>query len=47
MMHVGTSMSSPHLNVHVQVFNKNMSKKGEPKITNCKATDNWTCITFK
>ena len=24
-----------------------MTKKGEPKITDCKATDNWTCITFK
>ena len=23
-----------------------MSKKGEPKITSCKASDNWTSITF-
>ena len=23
-----------------------MSKKSEPKITSCKATDNWTSITF-
>lgn len=24
-----------------------MSKKTEPKITNCKPSDNWTSITFK
>lgn len=30
----------------LQVFNNNMSKKGEPKITSCKASDNWTSITF-
>ncbi|GFR51194.1 hypothetical protein Agub_g13541 [Astrephomene gubernaculifera] len=30
-----------------QVFSNNMQKKGEPKITDCKASDNWTCITFK
>ena len=30
-----------------QVFRSNMSVKEAPKITNCKATDNWTCITFK
>jgi len=30
-----------------QVFRANMSAKGEPVITACKATDNWTCITFK
>ncbi len=30
----------------LQVFNNNMSKKGEPKITSCKASDNWTAITF-
>lgn len=31
----------------LQVFNNNMSKKGDPKITSCKASDNWTSITFK
>ena len=30
-----------------QVFHANMSAKGEPVITPCKPTDNWTCITFK
>ncbi len=29
-----------------QVFNSNMSKKSEPKITSCKSSDNWTSITF-
>ena len=29
-----------------QVFNSNMSKKSEPKITSCKPSDNWTSITF-
>ena len=29
-----------------QVFNNNMSKKSEPKITSCKSSDNWTSITF-
>ena len=24
-----------------------MSHKTEPKITACKPTDNWTCVTFK
>ncbi len=24
-----------------------MTKKGAPKITSCKASDNWTCVTFK
>ncbi|GIL81030.1 hypothetical protein Vretifemale_10164 [Volvox reticuliferus] len=24
-----------------------MQRKGNPKITDCKASDNWTCITFK
>ena len=24
-----------------------MSKKTEPKITACKPSDNWTCVTFK
>ena len=31
----------------MQVFRNNMQTKGEPKITTCKATDNWTSITFK
>lgn len=31
----------------LQVFSSNMSKKTEPKITNCKPSDNWTSITFK
>ena len=35
-----------HLLSLLQVFNSNMSKKSEPKITSCKATDNWTSITF-
>ena len=30
-----------------QVFSNNMSVKGEPVIKACKATDNWTCVTFK
>ena len=30
-----------------QVFKKNMTHKGEPVITDCKATDNWTCISFQ
>ncbi len=30
-----------------QTFTHNMTKKGQPKITDCKASDNWTCITFK
>ena len=30
-----------------QVFSKNMTKKAEPKIGVCKATDNWTCVEFK
>jgi DNA topoisomerase II len=30
-----------------QVFTKNMSKKGEPRITSCKPKDNWTCVEFK
>jgi DNA topoisomerase-2 len=29
------------------VFSNNMTKKGAPKITSCKASDNWTCVTFK
>jgi DNA gyrase/topoisomerase IV subunit B len=33
--------------VRPQVFRNNMSVKGEPVITACKSTDNWTCITFK
>lgn len=30
-----------------QVFRNNMGVKEAPKITACKADDNWTCITFK
>ncbi len=30
-----------------QVFSANMTKKGTPKITACKASDNWTCISFR
>lgn len=42
----------PKVTVHdrhnmLQVFSSNMSKKTEPKITNCKPSDNWTSITFK
>ena len=29
------------------MFSANMSKKSEPKITACKPSDNWTCVTFK
>ena len=29
-----------------QVFTNNMSARGAPAITACKASDNWTCITF-
>ena len=24
-----------------------MSQKGEPNISKCKASDNWTCVSFK
>lgn len=30
-----------------QVFKNNMSEKGEPQITPCSSSENWTCITFK
>jgi DNA topoisomerase-2 len=30
-----------------QVFRNNMMKKEAPVITSCKATENWTCVTFK
>ncbi|GFH18390.1 DNA topoisomerase 2 [Haematococcus lacustris] len=30
-----------------QVFRTNMTKKDEPRITTCKAGDNWTSVTFK
>jgi DNA topoisomerase II len=29
------------------VFRNNMTNKGEPQISACKATENWTCVTFK
>lgn len=29
-----------------QVFRDNMSSKDAPKLTACKASDNWTCISF-
>lgn len=31
----------------VQTFSNNMSSKTVPKITACKPSDNWTCITFE
>ncbi len=31
----------------LQVFRNNMSVKEEPVIKACKASDNWTCVTFK
>lgn len=31
----------------LQTFTKNMSEKTVPKITACKPSDNWTCITFE
>lgn len=30
-----------------QTFRNNMSVKEAPKLGACKASDNWTCITFK
>ncbi|WMV10796.1 hypothetical protein MTR67_004181 [Solanum verrucosum] len=30
-----------------QVFSNNMGKKGEPIITKCKASENWTKVSFK
>jgi len=30
-----------------QVFKNNMSVKGEPELSKCKKSENWTCITFK
>lgn len=30
-----------------QIFQNNMALKGEPSITKCKKTDNWTRVTFK
>ena len=30
-----------------QVFRANMTVKGEPIIKPCKASENWTCVTFK
>lgn len=34
-------------NMDLQVFRNNMSVKEEPVIKACKASDNWTCVTFK
>jgi DNA gyrase/topoisomerase IV subunit B len=31
----------------LQVFTGNMGTKTAPKITACKASDNWTCISFQ
>eukprot|EP00897_Mesotaenium_endlicherianum_P007582 jgi/Mesen1/6852/ME000351S05970 len=30
-----------------QVFNDNMSRKSKPVIAKCKASENWTCVTFR
>ena len=30
-----------------QVFKKNMTEKSGPQISDCKVTDNWTCISFQ
>jgi DNA topoisomerase II len=30
-----------------QVFKENMTTKGAPQINDCKATENWTCISFQ
>ena len=43
---VHASQPSVHKSLVPQVFNSNMSKKSEPKITSCKPSDNWTSITF-
>ncbi|KAK9813254.1 hypothetical protein WJX72_011500 [[Myrmecia] bisecta] len=32
---------------YVQTFRNNMTVKSEPRISACKATDSWTCVTFK
>lgn len=31
----------------LQTFSGNMGSKSAPKITACKPSDNWTCITFE
>ena len=31
----------------LQTFSHNMGTKSTPKITACKPSDNWTCITFE
>jgi hypothetical protein len=31
----------------LQTFSSNMGSKSTPKITACKPSDNWTCITFE
>lgn len=30
-----------------QTFKNNMTQKGDPAISDCKPTDNWTCISFQ
>ena len=30
-----------------QVFKNNMTEKGSPQMKECKASENWTCITFR
>ena len=30
-----------------QVFTNNMATKSQPVIKACKASENWTCVTFK
>ncbi|KAK1370431.1 DNA topoisomerase 2 [Heracleum sosnowskyi] len=35
------------LKKYKQVFSNNMGKKSEPNITKCKASDNWTKVSFK
>ena len=30
-----------------QVFRENMGVKGEPVVSGCKSSDNWTCVTFR
>ncbi len=30
-----------------QVFRDNMTVKGDPEVSACKASDNWTCVSFR